>query len=121
MEKWIMPKQNECERLVDLEARQRRLQEEIAAARSALRTRYGAIVAEIPIEAIGERVFRDILQHAIRAGGTAPLQAVKALPLAPGELSPTTKSAVAYSGPKVTTARIVSPPPPSSEPASRKR
>lgn len=116
-----MPKQNDRERLADLEARQRRLQEEIAAARSALRARYGAIVVELPIEAVGERDFRDILQHAIRVGAPAAVQALKALPPAPEPISPATKSAVPSQGQKPTTARIVSPPPPSSVPASEKR
>lgn len=116
-----MPKQNDRERLADLEARQRRLQEEIAAARSALRARYGAIVVQLPMEAIGERDFRDILQHAIRVGAPAALQALKALPPAPEPISPATKSAVPSQVQKPTTARIVSPPQALSQSPSEKQ
>lgn len=74
-----MPKLTERERLSDLETRQRKLQDEIEAARSALRSRYAAVVMEQPVEMLAEREFRDILQQAIRAGGPAAVQALKSL------------------------------------------
>ena len=86
-----MPKLTDRERLSDLEARQRKLQDEIEAARGALRSRYAAIVTEQPVEMLGERDFREILQQAIRAGGPAAAQALKALPPAVDPKSRTAK------------------------------
>lgn len=77
-----MPKLSERERLADLEARQRKMAEEVAQARSALRNRYAAMVRELGVEALTEREFRDLLTHAIRAGGAASVGALKALPAA---------------------------------------
>ena len=74
-----MPKLTERERLSDLETRQRKLQDEIEAARGALRSRYAAIVTDLPVEMLVERDFRDILQQAIRVGGPAAVQALKSL------------------------------------------
>ncbi|MET3438056.1 hypothetical protein [Sphingomonas sp. 1185] len=75
-----MPKMNERERLADLEARQRRLADDVTQARSALRDRYAAMVKDVGIEALSEREFRDVMTHAIRVGGTAAVGALKALP-----------------------------------------
>jgi len=77
-----MPKLSERERLADLEARQRKMAEEVAQARSALRDRYAAMVRELGVEALTEREFRDVLTHAIRAGGAPSIGALKALPAA---------------------------------------
>ncbi|MEG8223022.1 hypothetical protein OSJ57_20765 [Sphingomonas sp. HH69] len=75
-----MPRMTERERLADLEARQRKVAQEIDHARRALRGRYAAIVSELPIEFLTERELRDILTHAIRAGGAASVATLKALP-----------------------------------------
>jgi len=77
-----MPKMNERERLADLEARQRKVAEEVEQARRALRARYGAVVAEFRIEAMTERELRDLLTQAIRVGGAASIAALKAAPSA---------------------------------------
>ncbi len=77
-----MPKMTERDRLADLEARQRKIAEEVENARRALRDRYAGIVAEAPVEMLTEREFRDILTHAIRAGGAAAVQALKGVPAA---------------------------------------
>jgi hypothetical protein len=79
----VMPKLTERERLADLETRQRKLAEDVEDARHAVRARYAVIVAELPVERLSEREFRDILSHAIRAGGPATLAALKALPAVP--------------------------------------
>lgn len=75
-----MPKLSEREKLADLEARQRRMAEEVTQARSALRDRYATMVRDLGIEALSEREFRDILTHAIRVGGAVAVGALKALP-----------------------------------------
>ncbi|MDJ0276271.1 hypothetical protein QLH51_05595 [Sphingomonas sp. 2R-10] len=77
-----MPKLNERERLADLEARQRKMVEEVTQARSALRDRYAAMVKDVGIEALSEREFRDLMTHAIRVGGAAAVGALRALPTA---------------------------------------
>jgi hypothetical protein len=78
-----MPKLTEREKLTDLEKRQRALAEEAGKVRQALRSRYGALLADIPVERISEKEFRDLLAQAIRAGGPAAITALKALPTAP--------------------------------------
>lgn len=78
-----MPKMNDREKLADLDKRQRQLAEEAETVRKGLRARYGTILADIPVERISEREFRDVLSHAIRAGGPAAVTALKALPAAP--------------------------------------
>jgi len=75
-----MPKMTERERLADLEARQRRISDEIEAARLTLRNRYAAIVTDLPIETLSERDFRDILTQCLRVGAAASVAALKALP-----------------------------------------
>lgn len=77
-----MPKLSEREKLADLEARQRKMVEEVTRARSALRDRYAAMVKYFGVEALTEREFRDLLTHAIRVGGAASVAALKALPAA---------------------------------------
>lgn len=80
-----MPKMTERERLADLEARQRKVAEEVESARRALRDRYAGMVTDLPIEALTERDFKDLLTHAIRVGGSQALAALKALPVAAPE------------------------------------
>ena len=74
-----MPKKSERERLADLEARQRKVADDVENARRALRGKYAAIVPELPVETLTEREFREIVDLAIRAGGTASVAALKAL------------------------------------------
>lgn len=80
-----MPKMTERERLADLEARQRKVAEEVESARRALRDRYAGMVTDLPIEAMSERDFKDLLTHAIRVGGSQALAALKTLPAAAPE------------------------------------
>lgn len=75
-----MPKMTDRERLADLEARQRKMVEEVEKTRHALRGKYAAIVPELAVETLTEREFRDILATAIRIGGAAAIAALKALP-----------------------------------------
>lgn len=75
-----MPKMTEREKLAELERRQRRIEDEIATARLAVRARYAGIVSELSIECLSEREFREILSQALRTGGPAALTALKALP-----------------------------------------
>lgn len=78
-----MPKVTEREKLADLDKRQRALAQEADGVRRALRLRYGSLLADMPVEALSEREFRDLLTHAIRVGGAAAIPALKALPSAP--------------------------------------
>ena len=78
--KMDMPKKSERERLADLEARQRKVADDVENARRALRGKYAAIVPELPVETLTEREFREVVEVAIRAGGVAALAALKALP-----------------------------------------
>ncbi|WP_234893145.1 MULTISPECIES: hypothetical protein [Sphingobium] len=77
-----MPKMTERDRLADLEARQRKMNDELKNARRALRGRYAAMIAEMPVEKLTEREFRELLTQAIRVGGGAALTAIKGLPAA---------------------------------------
>ncbi|CAM5395651.1 hypothetical protein ACFSUK_18435 [Sphingobium scionense] len=77
-----MPKMTERDRLADLEARQRKMNDELEGARRALRGKYAAMIAEMPVEKLTEREFRELLTQAIRVGGSAALTAVKGLPAA---------------------------------------
>lgn len=74
-----MPKMSERERLADLEARQRRMTDEIAQARRALRGKYAAIVLDLSVETLTEREFRDLLAQAIRLGGAPSIAALSSL------------------------------------------
>jgi len=74
-----MPKMSERDRLSELEARQRKLTDDIDEARKALRGKYGAIVLDFAIESLTEREFRDLLVQAVRVGGGPAVTALKAL------------------------------------------
>lgn len=78
-----MPKMSERDRLSDLEAKHRKMAEELGRARRAVRDRYAGMVIEMMVETIPERDFREIVAHVIRAGGAASLAALKALPTGP--------------------------------------
>lgn len=75
-----MPKMTDRERLADLEARQRKMVEEVEKTRRALRGKYADIVPELAVETLTEREFRDLLVAAIRVGGAAAIAALKPLP-----------------------------------------
>ena len=77
-----MPRMTERERLADLEARQKKVAQEIDQTRRALRGKYAAMIAEVPVEKLTERDFRELLTQAIRVGGGAALTALKGLPAA---------------------------------------
>lgn len=77
-----MPKTTERDRLADLEARQRKMNDELENARRALRGRYAAMIAEMPVEKLTEKEFRELLTQAVRVGGGAALTAIKGLPAA---------------------------------------
>jgi hypothetical protein len=78
----VMPKSSERERLAELEARQRKVAQDVEDARRALRGKYASLVEDAAVERLSEREFRDVVTHAIRAGGAAAVAALKALPAA---------------------------------------
>ena len=92
-----MPKMTDRERLADLEARQRKMVEEVEKTRQALRGKYAAIVPELAVETLTEREFRDIVVAAIRVGGAATIAALKALPESTDNPKPPTKRVPATS------------------------
>jgi len=75
-----MPKLSDREKLADLEGRQTKLAEEVENARRAVRGKYAAILADLSVERLSEREFREIVGLAIKAGGTSSVAALKALP-----------------------------------------
>jgi hypothetical protein len=75
-----MPKMTERERLSKIEADQENLAREAEAVRRGLRAHYGKLAAELPIERLSEREFRDVLAQAIRVGGGPAIAALKGLP-----------------------------------------
>lgn len=77
-----MPKMTDRERLAKIEADQHRLAEEADTVRRALRQSYGAIAADLAVETMTEREFRDLLTQAIRVGGAPSIAALKGLPSA---------------------------------------
>ncbi len=84
-----MPKMSERERLADLEARQRKMADEVETARRTLRERYAALIPDLAVETMSEREFRDIVSEAIRVGGSNAAAALKALhPVASAPKSP---------------------------------
>ncbi len=87
-----MPKMTDRERLADLEARQRKMVEEVDKARRTLRGKYAAIIPELAVENLTEREFRDVLTAAIRVGGAAAIAVLKPLPDASATPSPGTQA-----------------------------
>jgi hypothetical protein len=75
-----MPRLSGRDRIADLEDRRRKLDADLERARFTLRDSYAAILRELPIEALSERELRDLLREALRAGGSASVAALKALP-----------------------------------------
>lgn len=92
-----MPKMTDRERLADLEARQRKMVEEVEKTRRALRGKYADIVPELAVETLTEREFRDLLVAAIRVGGTAAIAALKPLPASTDNPKPPAKRVPATS------------------------
>ena len=92
-----MPKMTDRERLADLEARQRKMVEEVEKTRRALRGKYAEIVPELAVETLTEREFRDLLVAAIRVGGAAAIAALKALPESTDHQKPPAKRVPATS------------------------
>ena len=78
-----MPKLTDRERLAALEVQQKKIAQDILDTRRALRGKYAAMLADMEIERLSERECRDILAHAIRAGATASIAALKTLPAQP--------------------------------------
>ena len=78
-----MPKMTDRERLAKMEADQQRLADEADSVRRAVRASYATIAAELAIETLSEREFRELLAQAIRTGGPAAIAALKGVPLAP--------------------------------------
>jgi hypothetical protein len=78
-----MPKLNDRERLAKLEADQRKLADETESVRRAVRTSYGLIASDLPLEQLTEREFREVLSHAIRVGGAGAVDALKELAALP--------------------------------------
>lgn len=74
-----MPKLNERERLADLEARQRKIGDEIEDARRVVRSKYASIVTDLPVEQLTEREFRELLTLALATGGAPAVAALKGL------------------------------------------
>lgn len=74
-----MPKLTDRERLADLEARERKLAQEVLGARRALRGRYASMVEELAVEQLSERAFREILNRAISIGGDRAMEALRAI------------------------------------------
>jgi hypothetical protein len=83
-----MPKMTDRERLAELEARQRKMGEEVEKTRLALRRKYAALVSDLAVEQLTEREFRDVLAAAIRVGSAGALAALKRLPDASAAPSP---------------------------------
>jgi cytoplasmic iron level regulating protein YaaA (DUF328/UPF0246 family) len=78
-----MPKLTEREKLADLEARQRKIGEELETARQAVRSRYGGLLTGLPLEKMSERDIKELVEQALRVGSPAAIGALKALPSLP--------------------------------------
>jgi hypothetical protein len=74
-----MPKMTERERLAKIEADQQNLAREAETVRRGLRSHYGKLATELPVERLSEREFRDVLSQAIRVGGGVAIAALKGL------------------------------------------
>ncbi|MBA4090921.1 MAG: hypothetical protein C0494_10045 [Sphingobium sp.] len=73
-----MPKMNDRERLAKLAADQHKLAQEAASVRRALREHYGTLTADIAVEELSEREFRELLTQAIRIGGSQAVSTLRA-------------------------------------------
>ena len=80
-----MPKMTDRERLAKIEAEQHSLAAEAERVRRTVRGHYGGLVADLPVELLTEREFREVIGLAVRAGGAAALAALKALPPQPAQ------------------------------------
>ena len=78
-----MPKMSDRERLADLVEKSRKLADEIETTERRVRERYGAIVAGLPVETVGERDFREDVGLLVKLGGPAAIGAMKAVPSKP--------------------------------------
>ncbi|EQB16567.1 MULTISPECIES: hypothetical protein [Sphingobium] len=83
-----MPKMTDRERLAKIEADQHNLAQEAETVRRGLRAHYGKLTAELPVERLSEREFRDVLSQSIRVGGGAAIAALKGLPAAGVQAEP---------------------------------
>ncbi len=83
-----MPKMTDRERLADLEARERKLAQEVLGARRALRGKYALLVEDLAVEHLSERAFRDIVDHAIRIGGERVMDALRSVIAERGSIPP---------------------------------
>lgn len=79
----MMPRMTNREKLAELEARQRKIGDDIEAARSAVREGYAAILSRLPVERWSERDLKEVLEQGLRVGAPATLAALKALPSLP--------------------------------------
>lgn len=95
-----MPKLTDRERLAKIEADQRSLAQEAETVRRGLRAHYGRLTAELPIEKLSEREFREVLAQAIRVGGAGAIVALKALPAQPDGSAEKRLAAKAGSAPR---------------------
>ncbi|MDH7639207.1 hypothetical protein [Sphingomonas oryzagri] len=73
----------EREKLADLEARQRKIADELEATRQAVRGRYVATLTRLPLENMAEKDLRTLVDQGLRVGGPAAIAALKALPSLP--------------------------------------
>jgi len=78
-----MPKLTDREKLIELDKRRKALDDEAAAVRRNLRARYGTILADLPVERMTEKEFRELVGQAVRTGGPAAIAVLKPLPAAP--------------------------------------
>lgn len=78
-----MPKMTEREKLAGLEARQRKIGEELETARQAVRGRYVGSLTGLPLEKMAERDLRELVDQALRVGAPVAIGALKALPPLP--------------------------------------
>lgn len=75
-----MPRMTDRERLAKIEADQRSLAFEADAVRRSVRASYGAMIADLAVETLTEREFREVLNQVIRVGGQRAIAALKPLP-----------------------------------------
>ena len=75
-----MPKLNDRDKLAQQDATLKRLQAEIADTQKRVRAHYAEILHELPVEHLTDREFKDLIGHAVRAGGGASIVALQVLP-----------------------------------------